>query len=62
VFGVTFGWLLRDERLGTAEAAGGLLVVVGVYLVVTSAARAAAGARRTEPVHLAKAEGSRVIG
>ncbi len=42
VFGVTFGWLIRDERLGLAEALGGLLVIVGVYLVVTSAARAAA--------------------
>jgi drug/metabolite transporter (DMT)-like permease len=39
VFGVTFGWLIRDERLGLAEAVGGLLVVLGVYLVVTSAAR-----------------------
>ena len=44
VFGVTFGWLLRDERLGLVEAAGGLLVVLGVYLVVTSAARAATAA------------------
>lgn len=41
VFGVTFGWLIRDERLGLAEVLGGMLVVAGVYLVVTSAARAA---------------------
>ncbi len=39
VFGVTFGWLIRDERLGLTEAMGGALVVLGVYLVVTSAAR-----------------------
>lgn len=39
VFGVTFGWLIRDERLGLTEALGGLLVIIGVYLVVTSAAR-----------------------
>lgn len=48
VFGVTFGWLIRDERLGLAEALGGMLVVAGVYLVVTSAARAAA-ATPSEP-------------
>ncbi len=40
VFGVTFGWLLRSERLGAAEAVGGALVVTGVYLVVTASARA----------------------
>ncbi len=33
-FGVLFGWLLRGERLGVVEAFGGLLVVVGVYIVV----------------------------
>ncbi len=42
VFGVTFGWLIRDERLGLVEVLGGLLVVIGVYLVVTSAARVTA--------------------
>ncbi|MGH1491076.1 MAG: DMT family transporter [Acidimicrobiales bacterium] len=46
VFGVTFGWLIRDERLGLVEVFGGVLVVVGVYLVVTSAAKAAASAAR----------------
>jgi drug/metabolite transporter (DMT)-like permease len=39
VFGVTFGWLIRGERPGLIEALGGALVVAGVYLVVTSAAR-----------------------
>jgi drug/metabolite transporter (DMT)-like permease len=39
VFGVTFGALFRDERPGLMEVAGGVLVVAGVYLVVTSAAR-----------------------
>lgn len=50
VFGVTFGWLIRDERLGLVEGLGGALIVVGVYLVVTSAARqttAAAGSAAT---------------
>ncbi|MGI9597653.1 MAG: DMT family transporter [Acidimicrobiales bacterium] len=41
VFGVTFGWLIRSERLGLVEALGGALVVAGVYLVVTAAARSA---------------------
>lgn len=40
ISGVFFGWLIRDERLGTAELVGGVLVVVGVYLVVTANARA----------------------
>lgn len=44
VFGVFFGWLIRDERLGTIEALGGLLVVAGVYILVTSNARAATAA------------------
>ncbi len=42
VFGVLFGWILRGERLGVVEAVGGLFVIGGVYLVVTSAARAPA--------------------
>ncbi len=41
VFGVTFGWLIRSERLGLIEGVGALLVVAGVYLVVTAAARQA---------------------
>jgi len=39
LFGVFFGWLIRAEVLGVVEAAGGLLVVVGVYVVVSSNAR-----------------------
>ncbi|HSJ92239.1 MAG TPA: EamA family transporter, partial [Ilumatobacter sp.] len=37
LFGVFFGWLIRDERLGWVELAGGVLVVVGVTIVVTAA-------------------------
>ena len=44
VFGVFFGWLIRDERLGWTEAAGGLLVILGVYVLVTATARQAATA------------------
>lgn len=40
VFGVFFGWLIRGERLGWVEIAGGVLVVVGVVIVVTAANRA----------------------
>lgn len=39
LFGVFFGWLIRDERLGLVEALGGLLIVVGVYIVVSSSTR-----------------------
>ena len=42
VFGVFFGWLIRGEVLGLIEVAGGILVVMGVYLVVTSNARTSA--------------------
>ena len=42
LFGVFFGWLLRDERLGPIELAGGALVVAGVTIVVTASARSAA--------------------
>lgn len=42
VFGVFFGWLIRDETLGLAELIGGALVVTGVYLLVNSTARAQA--------------------
>ena len=44
LFGVFFGWLIRDEVLGVVEAIGGALVVVGVYIVVTGNARAAEAA------------------
>ena len=40
LFGVFFGWLIRDEVLGVVEAIGGALVVLGVYIVVTGNARA----------------------
>jgi drug/metabolite transporter (DMT)-like permease len=41
LFGVFFGWLIRDERLGSAELIGGVLIIVGVYLLVTANARQA---------------------
>ncbi len=41
VFGVFFGWVIRDEVLGTLEFVGGLLVVAGVFLLVTANARRA---------------------
>jgi drug/metabolite transporter (DMT)-like permease len=41
---VTFGALFRAERPGLMELLGGCLVVAGVFLVVTSAARMAARA------------------
>ncbi len=40
VFGVFFGWIIRGEVLGFLELAGGLFVIAGVYLLVTSTARA----------------------
>ena len=49
VFGVTFGWLIRDERLGLTEGLGGLLVVAGVFLVVTAAARQTTAMASTRP-------------
>ncbi len=36
LFGVFFGWLFRGELLGVIELIGGVLVVVGVYFVVTA--------------------------
>lgn len=33
VFGVAFGWLIRDERFGAVELLGGALVVLGVVLL-----------------------------
>ena len=44
LFGVFFGWLIRDERLGLAELAGGVLIIAGVYLLVTANTRQAAAA------------------
>ncbi len=38
LFGVFFGWLIRDERLGVTELLGGSLVVLGVSIVVTGGA------------------------
>lgn len=37
LFGVFFGWLIRDEVLGRVELIGGALIVVGVSIVVTAA-------------------------
>ncbi len=34
LFGVLFGYLLRDESLGLMELSGGLLVIAGVFVVV----------------------------
>jgi drug/metabolite transporter (DMT)-like permease len=39
VFGVVFAWLIRDEVLGLTEFVGGLLVIAGVYVVVTANTR-----------------------
>lgn len=36
LFGVFFGWLIRDEVLGRVELIGGTLIVVGVSIVVTA--------------------------
>ncbi len=47
VFGVTFGWLIRSEGLGLVEGLGALLVIAGVYLVVTAAARQAEAQARS---------------
>ncbi len=41
VFGVLFGFLLRGELLGWTQLVGGALVVVGVYVLVSTAARSA---------------------
>ena len=41
LFGVLFGWLIRSERLGLAELGGGVLIIVGVYLLVSATARRA---------------------
>lgn len=52
LFGVFFGWLIRDEVLGRVELIGGLLVVAGVAVVVTAASspgRARVTASRGDP-------------
>lgn len=36
LFGVFFGWLIRDEVLGRVELIGGALIVAGVSIVVTA--------------------------
>ena len=41
VFGVFFGWLIRDEVLGGVEVLGAVLVVAGVFAIVTANARRA---------------------
>ena len=38
VFGVLFGWLIRNEVLGPVELLGGALVIAGVFVVVNSPA------------------------
>lgn len=58
VFGVFFSWLIRDEVLGLAEVIGGILVIAGVYLLVTATARSAAASARTAPHRPASASRS----
>ena len=45
LFGVFFGWLIRDERLGIVELTGGVLIIMGVYVLVTANTRQAAEVR-----------------
>jgi drug/metabolite transporter (DMT)-like permease len=45
LFGVFFGWLIRDERLGIVELMGGVLIIMGVYVLVTANTRQAAQVR-----------------
>ncbi len=51
LFGVFFGWLIRDERLGVAEVLGGSLVVLGVCIVVTAGAPRPIRTRSTPASH-----------
>lgn len=44
ISGVFFGWLIHGERLGAIELIGGVLVITGVYLLVTANARATVAA------------------
>ncbi len=39
LFGVVFGYLIRDESLGLVELVGGALVVLGVLIVVQATSR-----------------------
>lgn len=39
LFGVLFGFIIRDETLGAIEVLGGVLVVLGVFVVVRSTTR-----------------------
>jgi len=48
LFGVFFGWLIRDEVLGRVELVGGLLVVAGVAVVATAGTSAPPPARDRE--------------
>ena len=48
-FGVLIAWLIADETLGWSELFGGLLVVAGVFFVVTAPGRAARVAKPVEP-------------
>ena len=45
LFGVFFGWLIRDERLGIVELMGGVLIIMGVYVLVSANTRQAAEVR-----------------
>ena len=42
LFGVFFGWLFRGELLGVIEIVGGVLIIIGVYTVVTANAKGVA--------------------
>ncbi|MEM9714803.1 MAG: EamA family transporter, partial [Actinomycetota bacterium] len=39
LFGVVFGYLIRDESLGVVELVGGTLVIIGVLIVVQATSR-----------------------
>lgn len=49
LFGVFFGWLIRDEVLGRVEVLGGLLVVAGVAVVVTAGSSGPSGPSGDQP-------------
>lgn len=58
LFGVFFGWVFTGEVLGLIEASGGVLVIIGVYLVVTANARAATEAASAEAATEAASAGA----